>query len=129
MQNKIHSFRTTGKQIYDKTEIQTLDRDYNYDDAKIRKMYTLKEYGLPDGWYGGNVQLVCELEDSPVLLFVSTQKGFKVFSTGIKRKDVRGYLETLDIKVLRNLAKIQNIETDPRHSKDKVIDSMCNTME
>jgi hypothetical protein len=119
----LYNFQTTGSYQVDDRVFPTLDRNYVYDNAKIKAMKTLRECNLPDGWYGGNVQLICELEDSPVILFVDTSMGFRVFSTGILGKNLKGYLESLDLKTLRNLAKIKNCEVDIHHSKEKVVEA------
>ncbi len=126
----MYCFNTTGSyRICSRGEpkmIQTLDRDYSYGDAKIKKVYTLKEYGLQEGFYGGNVHLVCELQDSPVILLVNTMRGYQLTDTAINTKDLERYLVALDYNALKNLVRVKNLESKVlSNSKENYVRAFC----
>lgn len=102
--------------------IQTLDRNYRQDNCKTKKVWMLDEYGLKPEFLGGNVQMVYELQDSPIRLLVNTKKGFQVYATAIEDTDAREYLMKLDAWDLKNLAFLYGIKFPAAKTKESMVD-------
>lgn len=91
-------------------EIKTLDRNYRQEDCKTKRAYTIDEYPDRNLSLGGNVHMVYELQDSPIVLLVNTSVGFKVYATAIRQEDAYGYLTSLPASVVRNLTYLYGMK-------------------
>ena len=123
---------TTGKiVITDKDspeygkEFMTLDRNYSYGESKIvpNGLRPAADYGFTDHWFGGNVQLVAKLMDSPVFLLISTIGGYKVYNTGLDLKDAEKYLMSLELKTLKMLAKVNGVHYQQKDDKNVIVEN------
>jgi len=120
-------FNTTGRYTTkdnrgDTKVIETLDRDYRQDNCKTKRVYMLEEYGLKPDFMGGNVQMVYELQDSPIRLLVSTKKGFQVYATAVEEKDAKLYLMGLNVVNLKNLAFLYGMKFPSVKTKESIVD-------
>jgi len=103
-------------------EVKTLDRNYRQEDCKTKQVWMADEYEELKGDLGGNVQMVYELEDSPIILLVNTKKGFFVYATAIKQDDAQEYLSSLPASTLRNLTALYGMKKYPATvSKPEII--------
>jgi hypothetical protein len=83
-----------------------IDKDYSVlaDDMQIEYMKPVSEFGLTETFYGGNVNHIAKLKDSPFFLLMDTLKG------GLQIRDVAvKSLEEIDYNVLRKYAAEKNI--------------------
>jgi len=61
-----------------------LDKDYSII-GEIVSLKPISEYGLPEEFYGGRVQMIAHLKDSPVILLINNQiDGLQVVDTAVK---------------------------------------------
>ena len=86
------------------------DKDYSTftNDMKIEYIKSTDELGMSEGFYGGNVDKVAKIKDSPVYLMIDSR------TDGLIIKDIAvDSLEQFDMRDLKELAKHKGIEFKP----------------
>ncbi|MBW2003007.1 MAG: hypothetical protein JRI72_00120 [Deltaproteobacteria bacterium] len=90
-----------------------VDNDYSRLNVAIQLIPIEKYegYNLNDNFYGGRVQCIGKMKDSPVLLLINNQiDGLQVVDTAINE------LEDLSLTVLKKIAKGRKLKLDYRHA-------------
>jgi len=94
-----------------------IDKDYSElsDDMKLEYMKPISEFGLTETFYGGNVNHIAKIKDSPFFLLMDTLKG------GLKIRDVAvKSLEEVDYNILRKYATNRKL-IDKTETKEEII--------
>jgi hypothetical protein len=88
---------------------QTLNEQYEYKTAKIKRLTSLEECNLPKSWHGGNVFRMAELQDIPLVIFVNFND--RTIDVGVMEENINKLTPEL-IDLLKE--KYPNIETDSK---------------
>jgi hypothetical protein len=81
--------------------LNTLELDKDYSEiGEIVSLKPISEYGLPEEFYGGRVQMIAHLKDSPVMLLINNQiDGLQVIDIAVND------LADIPIATLKKYAK------------------------
>lgn len=90
--------------------IRVLDERFDFRTVKVKRMTTLKEYGLPENWHGGNVTKIAELQEEPFFIFVNIDN--KTLDIGVKEQDVNK-LNPNELNILKK--KYPDLETEGKY--------------
>lgn len=67
-------------------KVRVLDERFDFQRTKVKRMTTLKEYGLPFNWHGGNVAKIAELQEEPLFIFATIDN--RTLDVGVKKENV-----------------------------------------
>ena len=103
---------------------KVLDRDYTELSVPLKKLVPLSNYGLDEQFYGGRVQMIGEVKDSPVLLLIDKE------TDGLQVVDVATHkLEDINISTLKQYAKNRGIKFEWKSTtKEEIIELLEKVM-
>jgi hypothetical protein len=73
-------------------------------------MTTLKDYGIPKSWHGGNVAKIAELQEEPLFLFVNIDN--QTLDIGVKEQNITK-LDKDMFNILKN--KYPELDTENKY--------------